>query len=116
MPFWEENVDETWHTSREDMQSYLGDGRPVVYVYRGAQERIPVIGEFCWEDARLIVHAVNSHDALVEALRCALAALDEAGNHFDHDNTRSAKEAVGRFFEFYAEDARALLAKAEASR
>lgn len=51
--------------------------------------------------------------ALREALHFAVDALDEAGNHFDHDNPQSAKEVIARWFELFSEEARAALALPE---
>lgn len=60
-----------WQTGRTDLQSYLGDGTPVVYVYRGAGDphRIPVVGERCWPDALLIAAAPAMRRELEELER-----------------------------------------------
>jgi hypothetical protein len=54
--------------------------------------------------------AVDREARLRERLTHAVKVLDDAGNHFDHDSTRSAQQAIARWFELWSEDARAALA------
>lgn len=52
---------------------------------------------------------------LREALERALASLEIIGNHFDHDNEASAQDAVVKYFELWADDARSAITKAKAA-
>lgn len=83
-----------WSTGRADLQSYLIDGTPVVYVYRDPEPRIAVLGEKCREDAEFVVRAANNHEGLILAGKTMLGALRRLPEGFFYDLPLPLKERL----------------------